>query len=140
MGMTLIQAVIMFVCMTIVLVSPHFLEWMHLSSQHQLIITGVEWLLLYLMLMLSYHLTFRVGPASAQSTVWFTPGAIVGATIFLLASWLFRFYIQDIAHYANWYGPLAGVMALMFWFYIISWVLLAAAQINRLVAEAAKRE
>jgi membrane protein len=139
-GMTLIQAVIVFLCMTIVLVSPHFLEWLHLRSEHALMITALEWLLLYLMLMLSYHLTFRVGPSSAQSHIWLTPGAMFGATVFLGASWLFRFYIQDIAHYAAWYGPLAGVMALMFWFYIISWVLLAAAQINRLVAIAANKE
>jgi membrane protein len=135
--MALVQSVILFACITVVLVWPHFVEWLNLSSTHSLLITCIKWVALFSVLLGSYALTFWVGPDAPQRHQWVTPGAAFGAIVFLLASWLFRFYIQNWANYDAWYGSLGGVMAVMFWFWIISMVLLVAAQMNRLVADGA---
>lgn len=66
------------------------------------------------------HLKFR--------EVW--PGALFSLVAWLLVSWGFSFYVDNMASYSVLYGSLAAIIVLMLWLYFVSMILLMGPQLN----------
>ncbi len=67
-------------------------------------------------------------PADVRRRAW--PGAFVAMTAFLVVTWGFGAYVSQLGSYALFYGGLAAVAVLMFWFYLSSLALLLGAEVN----------
>lgn len=134
--MTCVQALILAGSLLIIVFWPQILRLAGFSVTAALFATAVQWLVLAVMVLLSFALTFYVGPDADQRWEWITPGSIGGTLIFLIASFGFRVYVQHFADYDKTYGSLGGVMVLVFWFWISSLVLLTSAQMNRVIEAA----
>jgi membrane protein len=136
MVMTIIQAFILVSSLLAIVAWPEVVTWIGLSRPAAFVALTVQWLVVFLMVLLSFALSFYVGPDADQSWEWITPGSFLGTLVFLLVSFGFRLYVQNFANYDKTYGSLGGVMVLLFWFWISSLVLLTAAQINKLIEDA----
>ena len=135
--MTVIQAAILIGALVTIVAWPQILHWLGMrSGTAALMATVIHWTVVLIMVLLSLALAFYVGPDADQRWEWITPGSLAGAFVFMLASYGFRLYVQKFANYDKTYGPLGGVMVLMFWFWISSVVLLASAQINKVIEDA----
>lgn len=66
------------------------------------------------------HLKFR--------EVW--PGALFSLVAWILVSWAFSFYVDNLARYSVLYGSLGAIIVLMLWLYIVSMILLMGPQLN----------
>jgi membrane protein len=99
--------------------------------------TVVRWAAVFLMVLLSFAVTFSVGPAARRRWAWVTPGSLAGAVAFLTFCYLFRLYVQYLGSYDKAYGPLGGILALLFWYWSVGLVLLGAAEIDRATEAAA---
>lgn len=88
------------------------------------------------MVLLSFALAFYVAPDADQRWEWISPGSLAGSLMFLGATLLFRVYVHHFANYDKTYGPLGGVMVLLFWFWISALILLGAGQINKIIEDA----
>ena len=66
------------------------------------------------------HLRFR--------EVW--PGALFSLVAWILVSWAFSFYVDNLARYSVLYGSLGTIIVLMLWLYIVSMILLMGPQLN----------
>jgi membrane protein len=95
--------------------------------------TVLRWIAVFLTVLLSFALTFNVGPAARQRWVWITPGTLAGTVAFLVFSYLFRVYVQYYGSYDRAYGALGGIMVLLFWYWVVGMVLLGAAEIDRAI-------
>lgn len=60
--------------------------------------------------------------------IW--PGALFSLLAWVLVSWAFSFYVDNMASYSVLYGSLAAIIVLMLWLYIISMILLMGPQLN----------
>ena len=60
--------------------------------------------------------------------VW--PGALFSLVAWLLVSWAFSFYVDNMANYSVLYGSLGAIIVLMLWLYIVSMILLMGPQLN----------
>jgi len=134
--MTIIQAAILVGSLLAIVAWPEFVALIGLSRPATILALLVQWVVVVVMVLLSFALSFYVGPDADQRWEWITPGSIMGTFAFLLASFGFRLYVQNFANYDKTYGSLGGVMILLFWFWISSLVLLASAQVNKLIEEA----
>jgi membrane protein len=106
------------------------------STPAQVLATVALWISLFVMVLLSFAVTFYVGPDADQRWEWITPGSAFGTVGFLAGSLAFRYYIEKFTHYDKTYGSLGGVMVLMFWFWISCLVLLVSAQMNQVIEDA----
>jgi membrane protein len=134
--MTLIEAVILVGSLLLILAWPVLLRWMGVSAPTAAFLTVIQWAGLFVAVLSSFAVAFFIAPDSEQRWEWITPGSVVGTICFLLASFGFRVYIQNWTSYDKTYGSLAGVVVLMFWFWITSLVFLVAAQMNKVIEDA----
>ncbi|HUA92775.1 MAG TPA: YihY/virulence factor BrkB family protein [Terracidiphilus sp.] len=71
---------------------------------------------------------------------WFTPGALVGITGWLAASFGLRAYLYYFNNFSLTYGSLGAVIILLTWFYLSGLMLLVGAEFNsQIEASAARR-
>lgn len=136
---TLIQMGIGLVALIVLLAWPQIMSLFHITGDAAYYATIVKWIVVPATVMGSMALIFRMGPASHQRGRWVTPGSVFGTIVFLAATLLFREYVLTFASYNRIYGSLGGVMALMFWFWLSSLVLLVAAEMNKVIEYAVTR-
>jgi membrane protein len=67
-------------------------------------------------------------PPGVKRRAW--PGAFAAMSVWLLVSWGFGEYVGSLGKYALFYGSLAAVAVLLFWFYLTSLALLVGAELN----------
>jgi membrane protein len=136
MVMTIVQASILISSLVAIVAWPEIARAMGLSAPAAAVSTVIQWAAVVIMVMLSFALSFYVGPDADQRWEWITPGSLMGTAAFLVISVGFRVYVQRFGSYDRTYGSLGGVMVLMFWFWLSSLVLLTAAQMNKLIEDA----
>jgi membrane protein len=134
--MTLGQAAILIVVFASTLAWPLILGWLGLSQPAAVIATIIHVATVFLLILISFSVANYFGPDADQRWEWITPGSLLGTLIIMLVSMLFRFYVQNWGNYGASYGSLAGVVVLMSWIWISSVVLLAAAELNKVIEDA----
>jgi membrane protein len=74
---------------------------------------------------------YRYAPSREKAKwTWITPGTALAALGWLLLSVAFGYYASHFANYSATYGSIAGVVALLTWTYLSSYILLFGAELN----------
>ncbi len=134
--MTCLEALILAASLLAIVLWPWITQQLGLSQPLAFLATTVQWTVVTFMVLVSFALSFYVGPDADQKWEWITPGSFAGTVVFLLSCVGFRIYVQNYTDYDRTYGSLGGVMVLMFWLWISSLVMLTAAQVNKIIEEA----
>ena len=134
MWMTLLQAACLFGSLVAIVAWPQILDILGLKTHEVLawLISVVHWLIVVALVFFSFAMTFQIGPNTHDRWGWITPGTVVGTLAFLTFCYFFRLYVQYSRAYSA-LGALGGVMALLFWFWCVALVLLAAAEMDRTI-------
>ena len=134
MAMTLLQAACLLGSLVAIVAWPPILRVIVRDPSGALawMATAVRWSAVCLMVLLSFALTFHVGPDTRRRWAWVTPGSLAGTLTFMAFCFLFRFYVQYFGSY-NSLGALGGVMVLLFWYWSVALVFLGAAEMDRVI-------
>jgi membrane protein len=80
---------------------------------------------------LSLAVVYRVAPdRKAPKWRWVTAGSLIAATLWLIGSALFAWYVRNWGSYGRIYGGLGGVVVLVLWYYLSGYVIILGAEIN----------
>lgn len=91
----------------------------------------LRWPFLVCMILLALALLYRIGPCRmAPKWRWVSWGAVVAATLWIVASALFTAYVQHVANYQAAYGLAGAVITLMLWLNLIAYAILLGAVLN----------
>lgn len=110
--------------------SAYVTEFLNLRFQFDSIWYFLRWpvaMALYF-LMISYN--YYVLPSERVQFRKILPGSILASSGMLLATWIYSFYAVVFANYDLLYGSLAAIVALLFWFYILGYILVIGIQVN----------
>jgi len=84
-------------------------------------------LVVFLMILASYYILPRIRvPMRAV-----LPGSIVATAGMMIVTWFYSQYISRATNYNLLYGAFSNIVAMMLWFYLISWVLCIGMMFNK---------
>jgi membrane protein len=103
--------------------------------------TLARWPLILVLLMSAVAVLFWAAPNVDLPFKWVSPGAILFVIVWLPATFLFGLYVANFGSYNATYGALGGVVVLLIWLYLSSFILLVAEELNAVISqEAAPKE
>jgi membrane protein len=122
-------------------VVPLALEALGTSEWVQLLVGGLRWVVLWAIAVLGLAVLYRYAPSRKTARWrWVTWGSAIAATLWLLLSAGFAFYVGTFASYGKTYGALGGVIALLMWFYLSSFAIVIGAEINAEMERQTRRD
>jgi len=130
-GLTFGAIVFVLVTLALVAVVPVALNVLGLGVVGRVVAQVVRWVLLIGVVIVGLAVVYRVAPNRDGARFgWVTPGALVAAALWVLGSAGFSLYVSSFGNYNKTYGALAGVVVLMLWLYLTSYIVLLGAEIN----------
>jgi membrane protein len=100
---------------------------------------GLTWLVLLGLVLSAFAAVYYFAPDTEERFRWISRGSVAGLVLWLLFTWAFIFYINHLMNYTETYGALAGIAVLMIYVYVVSFILLLGAAINRTLESNAAR-
>ncbi len=89
----------------------------------------LTWLILIAVLSLAVAVLFRYAPDCRQPSLrWLSPGSVFAAVVAAVLTLAFGVYVANFANYNATYGALGGVVALITWMWLSSYVVLVGAE------------
>jgi membrane protein len=125
-------AIIGFLCvLTLGFAVPVTLKILGTSWWVQLLAGVLRWVALWLVAVLGLAVLYRYAPSREHARWhWVTWGSAIAATLWIMVSILFALYVSKFGSYGKTYGALGGMIALLMWFYLSSFVVVVGAEIN----------
>ncbi|PPB82674.1 membrane protein [Albidovulum inexpectatum] len=109
---------------------PIALNFLPLGPIMAVILSILPWAVMFALLVLVLGLFYRWGPNVPDRHGWFTPGAILAAFLWAVASVAFSAYLANFGAYNRIYGSIGAVVAMMMWLYISAYIVLLGAAVN----------
>jgi membrane protein len=132
-ALALTLGAIVFMLLTLFLLAavPPLLQALQLGIVGTILAQVLRWALLVALVIAALAIVYRLASnRDAPKFVWTSPGAIIATVLWVLGSGLFSLYVNNFGSYNKTYGALAGVVVLMLWLYLTSYIVLLGAEIN----------
>jgi membrane protein len=130
-AMTLGAAVFVLIALALVAAVPAALGAVDLGPVGMVIAHVLRWLLLVALVAVALTVIYRVAPDRAPPQFrWVSVGALTATVLWILGNVAFSVYVNNFGRYNETYGTLAGVVVLMLWLYLTSYLVLLGAEIN----------
>ena len=130
-GMTLAAMLGAVVGISLMVFLPAMLDFVGIAAHRRFLVTAGSDAVLVAFVLTSLSVLYRFGPSRRTARwSWITPGSIVATVLWLAASWLFSWYVGNIARYDALYGPLGAVAGILMWFWVTAYVVLLGAELN----------
>ena len=134
---TIVLGVVFLVAMalpTMGSVIAHFLFGpLGLDSQVKWIFSLIRVVLPLIIILILFTILYSVAPNVKTKLKSVLPGAIFTSVIWLLGSFAFGFYISNFGNYSKTYGSIAGIIILLIWLYLTSFIIIIGAEINAII-------
>jgi membrane protein len=108
-----------------------------LEDQAAMAISLARWPAIFLMLLIATAFLYWAAPNVKLPFRILTPGALVFIVGWLAMSYGFGLYVSNFGSYNATYGALGGIVVLLVWFYLTSFLLVLGVEINAVLAEKA---
>lgn len=93
-----------------------------------------RWPLIFVLLASALAFLYWAGPNVAAGFKWLSPGSVLAVVLWGLVTLGLNTYFRYFGGYAAAYGVLGGVLAFVFWLYVMSMVILFGGELNAVVA------
>ena len=114
-----------------IVVIPAVLQLIGLGKLMDWVLWAARWPALLAIVIVGLAILYRYGPSreSAQWR-WITPGSILAASVWVIFSMLFSWYVANFGKYNETYGSLGAVIGFMTWMWLSATIILVGAELN----------
>lgn len=106
-----------------------------LADETAAVIQVARWPAIIAMLIVATAFLYWAAPNVKLPFSWITPGAVVFIIGWIIMSIGFGFYVANFGSYNATYGTLGGIVILLSWFYLTSFLFMLGAEINAVLAQ-----
>jgi membrane protein len=130
-ALTLGAIVFLLLTLALVAVVPVVLNVLPLGPVGTILAQVLRWVLLVALVVAALAVTYRIAPDRDQPRFsWVTTGSLVATVLWIIGSIAFSLYVNNFGSYNKTYGAIAGVVVLMLWLYLTSYIVLLGAEVN----------
>ena len=110
---------------------PAALAYFWLDRWQELLARFARWPFILVFVGCGIAVIYRYGPSREQAKVrWLSWGVVFSTILWLAASIMFSFYLENFANYNATYGTLGALIGLMVWLWISVIILIVGAELN----------
>ena len=121
----------LFLTVAVILVLPAVLAFVPLGDLTETIVTVLRWPIVAVIAIVGLAILYRYGPSRDEPEwSWVTPGAGIAVILWLVASVAFAIYVRNFGSYQETFGTLGGVVILLMWLWISSYIVLLGAELD----------
>lgn len=102
----------------------------NVSKNILIIFTLVKWPLAYILILIALKIIFTVAPDKKIPSKYVNRGVQFTTLGWIVATFIFSYYISNFANYDIFYGALSNIIILMIWIYILAYILVTGIAIN----------
>lgn len=126
----LIGALLMLLLLVVV---PVLLAYLPEVARQFSLTEGVRWVLTSLVLLAALEVFYRFAPCHPRKRrwAWVSPGIFIALLLWILGSIGFAIYVSNFAQYNEIFGSLGGVIILLTWIWLSSFVVLLGALLDK---------
>lgn len=133
--LTLIIILLLIATILIMLTQTVFLKWvtlqLHIEDQWTDFLFNIgHFLVTFLLIFLAIGLIYKYAPHVQKKWKIRSPGAILATVLIMAFTYLFSYWVNNIASYNKVYGSLGSILILMFLVFVNSLVLLIGFELN----------
>jgi membrane protein len=130
-GLTLGGIVFLLLTLGLIAVLPAISDQLGLGRVGELAVGIGKWPLLAVLVMGALAYLYKVSTDRDDPQLkWTSVGAIVATVLWLIGSGLFTLYVENFGSFGETYGAFAGIIVLMLWLFLTSFIVLLGAEIN----------
>lgn len=118
-------------CIVLLIMQGTVMNWMGIKNNFLLtFLSTFRWLFMLGLIFFSFAFIYKYAPAVTRRWRLFSPGAIVGASLSVLATLGFSIFVNNFGRYNALYGSIGSVIVLMSLIYLNSLVMLIGYELN----------
>lgn len=130
-GFTFCALVVAIILIAAIGVLPAVLKYLWLDDWQEFLARLARWPFIILVFGCGISMIYRYGPSREEAKIkWLSWGVVFSTLLWLVASVLFSFYLENFANYNATYGTLGALIGLMVWVWISVVILIVGAEIN----------
>jgi membrane protein len=119
------------VALLAVVVAPVLIAVIPFNPNNEILLEVIRWSVAISILFVGLGMLYRYGPNRRFARLgWITPGAFLVVFLWIAMSAAFSVYVSNFSTYNEVYGSLGAVIALLFWFYLSAYLILAGGALN----------
>ena len=107
---------------------PSGLRMLRIEADTATVVTLLRWPALFLFVMGGLAVVYRVAPVNPTHRT--LPGCVIATALWIASSYGLSYYVDNVAKYNALYGAFGGVMVVVMWFYVSSFIIVLGAVIN----------
>jgi len=121
---------------------PIVIEFLPLGPAAEIVLLVLRWAALFFIAVLGLSIVYRYAPDRREAKWrWVSLGSVIAATLWLIGSLLFAFYVRRFGDsYGETYGALGGVIIMLMWLYLSAYVVMLGAEINSEMERQTRRD
>ena len=143
-GLTIVFALFIVVALTLMVFGPKIgrmvADVFGLGDVFTLLWNLVSVPLVIACVLIGVQSVYYVAPSGPRRWRWFTPGAVLAVVLWLAMSFGLRVWVTNFGNYSATYGSIGGVILLMLWLYLTSYVMLVGAEVDAEIEKGAGEE
>ncbi len=95
----------------------------------------IRWVIIAIVFFLVLSLVYKFIPSAQVRLIDTLPGTVFSIAAFLLLTFLFSFYVNNIMSPSSLYGSLSAIILLMLWMYFSGIIIVLGAELNKIVSD-----
>lgn len=115
-------------------------DWMGISGGLVTALSWLRWPLILVFLIVGIGVLYWAGPNFDAPFRWLTPGAVLAVVLWGISTLGLGLYFRYAGSYVAAYGVLGGVLAFLFWLYLVSLFILLGGELNAILLQRAEGE
>ncbi|MGY3438056.1 MULTISPECIES: YihY/virulence factor BrkB family protein [unclassified Marinovum] len=130
-GLTALLVIGLLIGLMATLALPTVLALFNFGFLTEILVSVGSLIILMGLTLMGLALIYRFGPSRADAKWrWVSPGALIAGIGWLVASAGFAIYVGNFGSYNESFGALAGVIVMLTWLWMSSFIILLGAEIN----------